>query len=82
MKKVKIEKVAKAEKIASKVERYTRFKNSPMCRISGSFMGGGFNMSRNKVAAVLSLAKELRAFAAGELDEEILALGDDEALEV
>ncbi len=70
---------------ASRIEGYSRFfKNgkplSRMVRISGNFMGGGFNLSQNKVLAVLENIDELRKFAEGEYDPEIDELKEDDVL--
>jgi hypothetical protein len=73
---------ATAEKPVAKVKRYSRFKGQPMVHIFGNFFGGGFNLSKNKVNAVLENIDELKKFAAGEYDAQIAELADNEALEV
>lgn len=52
----------------------------PMVRIKGNFMGGGFNVSKNKVKAILAVSKKLAGFIDGDLDEEISKLKEGEYL--
>ena len=81
MKKIKMSKMQNEPDVPATVEHYSKFKGIPMVRIGGNFFRGGFNMSKNKVKAVLSLSKELKKFADGDLDQEIKALGEGEVLQ-
>lgn len=80
---MKVEKISDkktTEPVAAKVEHYYKFKKAPMVKIKGNFMGGGFNLSKNKLIAVLANLEELKKFAAGTYDDKINALADDEIL--
>lgn len=76
------EKITKQEKqtIQTKIEHFYNFKGRPMVRISGNFMGGGFNMSKNKIKAILDNGDGLFDFVNGKFDQEILELAEDEIL--
>ena len=76
MKKVKKEEEVKTEN-KPVVEHFYRWKKAPMVRIKGNFFGGGFNMSKNKIKAILDNAAILKDFANGKLTEEIMELADD-----
>ena len=78
MKKMKRQKQAPVE---PDIEHYSCYRGTPMVRISGNFMGGGFNLSKNKAKAILELAKDLKPFANGDMDEDIKSLEDDEIIE-
>lgn len=64
------------------VEFFYRYKGRPMVRVAGNFLGGGFNMSKNKVKAILDNADALRGFVNGEYDQKISELEDDEVIVV
>jgi len=81
MKKVKKSQEEEKE-IINKVESFSKFKKARMARISGNFMKGGFQLSQNKVKAVLDNIEVLKKFANGEFDKEIDELQDDEILEL
>lgn len=66
----------------SAVNAYGRFKKARMAHIKGNFMGGGFQLSQNKVKAVLDNIDELAKFANGEYDEAIDRLEDDQVLAI
>jgi hypothetical protein len=81
LKKVKTgEQPAKGAEVPNRLDGFSLFKGSPMVRITGNFMGGGFNLSKNKAKAVLELADKIRPFAMGEYDEQIKTLGEGETL--
>jgi hypothetical protein len=78
---MKVEKVAtKADVSFSKVQHFSNYKGHPMVRISGNFMGGGFQLSKGKLIAVLANLKELKDFAEGKHDDAIANLKEDEVL--
>lgn len=52
----------------------------PMVRIKGDFMGGGFNLSKNKARAIVTNIDAIKKFADGEYDKDILKLGEEEVL--
>ena len=80
METVKKEKVEKKD-LTPKVEGFLLYQGkTPMVSISGNFFRGKFQLSKNKVKAVLDNVEALKAFANGDLDKEILALGADEEL--
>lgn len=70
----------KTKDTTPEIEHYSNYKGTPMVRISGNFARGGFNMSRNKIKAVITNIDQLRKFAAGDFDTEILELKEDEVL--
>ncbi len=83
MKKKTIEQKSPKEKAAEMrptIEHYYSFNKKPMVRIKGSFYGGGFNLSYNKLKAVIDLLPELKAFAGGEHNELIKGLEENEVL--
>lgn len=80
MQKVKIEDAQNPKEIKPTVEHYTNYKGRPMVRIKGNFYGGGFNLSRNKLLAVVENYDELQAFIKGEFDNEIKELQEGEVL--
>jgi hypothetical protein len=49
-----------------------------MVRIKGNFYKDGFNISKNKVKAILDNIDLLKKFANGEFDKDILELGTEE----
>ena len=55
-------------------------KGSHMVRIAGNFYRGGFNISKNKIKAILTYADELKRFAKGEYDTDIDKLKEGEVL--
>ena len=81
MKKVKKDKEEK-KKIIPKVKHYYRWKNAEMVHIQGNFIRNGFNISRNKVNAILKNIDELKKFTDGDYTEKIKELKDDEVLEL
>jgi len=81
MNKVKKTKEEKKE-ITPKVKSFSKFRNARMSRIEGNFMGGGFNISQNKVKAILDNIDILKKFANGDFDKDIDELSDDEILEL
>ncbi|HNR90739.1 MAG TPA: hypothetical protein PKM65_20555 [Spirochaetota bacterium] len=64
------------------VEFFYKYKGRPMVRVAGNFLGGGFNISQNKVRAILDNAEALRGFVKGEYDQAILGLEEDEVVVV
>ena len=62
-------------------EGKTKGADVPMVRIKGNFFGGGFNLSKNKVKAVLDNLDILQKFAKGDFDKEINVLKPDEVLQ-
>jgi len=64
------------------VKHFYFYKGKPMARIDGNFYMGGFNMSKNKIAAIFENEEILKKFVGGEFDETIKNLKDDEVLEV
>jgi hypothetical protein len=82
MKTVKKTETQKAEKTNPVVKSFSKFRNARMVRIEGSFMGGGFNISQNKIKAILANIEVLQNFANGDYDKQIDELKDDEILEV
>lgn len=82
MKKVKKEESQKLE-IKNIVESFYLYKGkSRMVKIKGSFFGGGFNLSQNKVKAVFENKELLQNFVNGDFDKDIDELQEDEILEV
>ena len=79
---MKKEKITKTERtdIPVKIDYFYNFKGKPMVRIAGNFMSGGFNLSKNKVKAVLDNAAVLKDFADGKLDSGLSELAEDEVL--
>lgn len=45
--------------------------STPAVYIEGNFFRGGFQLSKNKIIAILQCAEELRKFADGAYDEDI-----------
>lgn len=82
MLKVKKPKEIEKKDITSEVKSLYKFKNARMIRVVGNFMGGGFNVSQNKVKAILENIEVMRKFANGEFDENIDELQEDEVLEL
>ena len=83
MEKVKMENPeGKKSKVKPVVEGYYKFKTTSMARIKGNFMKGGFNISKNKVLAVIENLEELKKFANGDYDKQIDDLGEDEMLKL
>ena len=91
MKKVKVENIGVAE-VKNEIQHFNMYtpkekdgtpkgKGSMMVRIKGSFFAGGFNLSKNKVKAVLDNIELLTQFANGEFDKDIESLGEDEVLQ-
>lgn len=78
MKKVKVKPEEPIQ--GPKIEHYSNYKSRPMVRIKGNFYGGGFNVSKNKILAILDNIDDLKEFAAGKYDKEIADLGEDEVL--
>lgn len=77
----------KGETERSKVFGFSRYfkegvAKARMVRIVGNFMGGGFNLSQNKLAAIFENLEELRPFAEGKYDKEIDELEEDDVLTV
>ena len=79
---MKVEKIEPIDKSKPKnvVEHFYNYKGVPMVRIKGNFYGNGFNLSKNKLLAILANKEALADFAAGRLDEQILNLNEDEVL--
>ena len=65
-----------------RVASYYNFKGKPMVTVEGNFYRGSFNISKNKVKAILDLAGELEKFVKGEYDKQILELKEDEILKL
>jgi len=84
MKKAKKTEAQKTEKQVPVVKSFSKFRSARMVRIEGSFMGGGFNISQNKIKAILAdnNIEILKDFANNKFDQEIDELQDDEILEV
>ena len=74
------------KKSRASIEYYYNYKPKantpgiPMVRIRGNFMRGGFNISKNKVMAILDNLEVLKDFVSGEYDNDILALKENEKL--
>jgi len=94
MKKVKLEKDETGEEvIPSTIEHFYKFvpkdkeglpklgSGVPMVKIKGNFYRGGFNLSKNKVKAVLDNLEVLQKFANGEFDKDIKELKEDEVIQ-
>ena len=93
MKKVKLEKNEKDQDvIPSTIEHFYKYMpldekgNSkgagiPMVKIKGNFFRGGFNLSKNKVKAIIDNIELLQKFANGEFDKEINELNFDEVIQ-
>jgi hypothetical protein len=85
MKKVKAEEVAE-EVAKATIQHYSKYKKKPedkgvpMVRVKGNFYGDGFNFSKNKAIAIMDNVEEIKKFAAGEFDKEIMELKDGEVL--
>lgn len=80
-----IKKVKKTETevtiIENIVKHLYKWKNSRMVRIEGNFMNDGFNISQNKVRAILENKDVLQKFINGEFNTKIDELQEDEILE-
>lgn len=80
MQKVKKQQQKEKQEVKNTIECFSKFKNARMVRIAGSFMGGGFNISQNKIKAILENKEMLQKFANGEHDKDIDSLKEDEIL--
>ena len=93
MKKVKLEKDSEGQEvIKSTIEHFYNYvpkdkdgnpksSGTPMVRIKGNFYKGGFNLSKNKVKAVLDNLELMKQFANGDLDKQIEELKEDEVIQ-
>lgn len=70
MRKVKIEK-------ETKIDYFFNYDGRSLVRIAGDFPFGGFAMTKEKIKAVLKLAKELKPFLDGQYDKQILSLEEN-----
>lgn len=62
------------------IEHFYNFKQRAMVRIRGNFIRSGFNISQNKVRAILLLQEELQDFVSGKYNDNILSLEEGETL--
>jgi hypothetical protein len=81
MQKVKKQESEKAE-VVNKVDSFSKFQKARMVRITGSFMKGGFNISQNKVKAILENIDVMEKFVKGDFNSKIDELEEDEILKV
>lgn len=93
MKKVKLDKDEKGQDtIPSTIEHFYKYtpvdkdgkskgSSIAMVKIKGNFYRGGFNLSKNKVKAVLNNIELLQKFANGEFDKDINELKLDEVIQ-
>lgn len=82
MEKTKKTQSTKSENIVPVVKSFSKFRSARMARIEGSFMGGGFNISQNKIKAIIANIETLKEFASGKFDADIDGLQDDEIIEI
>ena len=82
MQKVQKENSQKQAEIKNLVDSLSKFKNARMMRISGSFMKGGFNISQNKLKAVLDNLEIVQKFVKGDYNKEIDELQENEILKM
>jgi len=68
--------------IKNLVHSIFKFKNARMMRITGSFIKGGFNISQNKLKAILDNLETVQKFVKGEYNKEIDELKEDEILKM
>jgi hypothetical protein len=61
-----------------KIDYYFKFHGKRCVRIKGNFWYGGFNLSQNKAAAILSNLEQIQQFVKGGFDGEIDQLTDKE----
>lgn len=62
------------------LEHFYNFKGTPMVRFKGNFYRGGFNVSKNKVRAVIENLEIMKQFINGDFDEAIAGLQEGQAL--
>jgi len=68
--------------VKPEVSGFLLFKGHRMVSIKGSFPRGQFQLSQKKVQAVLDNLEVMKQFAAGDFDESIDNLSDEEFLSV
>lgn len=92
MKKIKLDTNVKKDVVKSTVEYFYKYtpkdkdgkpkgKSIQMVHINGNFYGNGFNMSRNKIKAIMDNLELMKQFSQGKFDAVIDKLEEGEALE-